>query len=462
MSTMDEGIDQELRGEFIDESLDGLQRVSALLVELEGNPGSQETIQAIFRPVHSIKGSSAFFGLLQTKALAHELETLLDLIRKGGLVAAPDVIGVLLEGVDELTAMLQRTHRGEAEAPDPQALVQLVERVRGFAGSERETEEGLWRGLFESIADLGDPALTANVQRVARVSVAGRKALDAGHAASKQKTDHWPEPAKRLASLLSDTAEKPDPDQARALFDACLDLAEGDALRVLREKALADFEVLARTVGLGDGVARSILQKHLGSLFPVVKDGKSTPPVGRAPGAPSAAAPAAGTEAKTMRIPEERIDAFLAHVGELVTIGEMYGHLQSNLAGGADSHLAAGELRRINEFFERLSLSLQHSIMQIRKLPLGGILGRAPRMVRDIASERGKQIEVVVTGGDIMVDKSHVDCLDAPLTHMVRNAADHGIELPDVRLAAGKPAAWQQANLLAGRSPWPRRKRPMM
>ncbi len=180
MNAMDEGIDQELRGEFIDESLDGLQRVSALLVELEANPRNLETVQAIFRPVHSIKGSSAFFGLLQTKALAHELETLLDLIRKGGLVAETDVIGVLLEGMDELTAMLQRTHRGELEAPDPQALAQLVERVRGFAGSERETEEGLWRGLFEAIADVGDPALTAKVQRVARGSVAGRKALDAG------------------------------------------------------------------------------------------------------------------------------------------------------------------------------------------------------------------------------------------------------------------------------------------
>ena len=139
-----------------------------------------------------------------------------------------------------------------------------------------------------------------------------------------------------------------------------------------------------------------------------------------------------------MRVPEERIDAFLAHVGELVTISEMYSHLYVSLSAGTDSQKAALELRRINESFDQLSLALQHSIMQIRKLPIAGILSRMPRLVRDIADARGKQIETVITGEEIMVDKSLVDALDAPLTHMVRNAADHGVELPAERQAAGK------------------------
>lgn len=141
-----------------------------------------------------------------------------------------------------------------------------------------------------------------------------------------------------------------------------------------------------------------------------------------------------------MRVSEAHIDNFLSFVGELVVIGDMLGHLQRQLSDGVTNAKYVANFRRINETFTSLSLDLQRSIMSIRRVPVGNLLSRGPRIVRDVAKNSGKDIHVVVEGGDVEVDKSLIDLLDAPLTHMVRNAADHGIESPEVRKQAGKPA----------------------
>ena len=435
MSALEEGIDPELRAAFIDESLDGLQRVAALLVELEANPDKPETIQAIFRPVHSIKGNAAYFGLLQTKSLAHELESILDLVRKNALAPDATVIGVLLQGTDDLAIMLGRVRAGQEETADPAAFERLLEEVRGLTGNEKCGEKDLWIGLFEKIRTMDSPGLLSQVKRLARSSPAGRKAMGQQED-GPASTDHWPESARRLATILADRSAPPAVAEARALLETCLAQATSPQAEALATKTRADFEVLVRTVGLGDPVSRSLLPKHLAGLFPVSASPK--PMADKHPPASAPAATAATPEGKTMRVPEERIDAFLAHVGELVTISEMYSHLFISLSSGADPQKASLELRRINESFDQLSLALQHSIMQIRKLPIAGILSRMPRLARDIADARGKQIETRLVGEDIMVDKSLVDALDAPLTHMVRNAADHGVEAPDIRQGAGK------------------------
>ena len=112
MSNFEEGIDPALCAEFIDEALDGIEQVAELFVELESAPNNMEIIQAIFRPVHSIKGNAVYFGLMKIKTLAHEMETILDLMRKEELSATSTVTDMLLRGSDELMAMLGRTRDG--------------------------------------------------------------------------------------------------------------------------------------------------------------------------------------------------------------------------------------------------------------------------------------------------------------------------------------------------------------
>ncbi len=364
MNAYDEGIDLELLAEFVDESLEGLDTVGDLLVTLESHPDNLTTIQDIFRPVHSIKGNAAYFGLLKTKALAHNLETVLDMLRKEALAATASITTVLLQGIDALRSMLAGIREGEAEVQDEEAFAGLLHAVERVADGEKADEESLWKRLLAELQGKSSDTALVMVKQLSRLSSAGRKAVQAQEAAA----------AESLPESSADRFREPVPE------------------KTVSQPTDSDDTSESRQSG------------------------------------------------KTMRIPEESIDAFLSHVGDLVTVGEMYANLQGKLAGKGDTSVWATEMRRINEAFDSLSHSLQGSIMNIRKVPMNKILQRAPRTIRDVATTQGKQIDVQVKGGEIPADKSLVGALDAPLSHLLRNAADHGIEGPEERQQAGKPA----------------------
>ncbi|MCB0333385.1 MAG: hypothetical protein KDD55_07785, partial [Bdellovibrionales bacterium] len=145
-----------------------------------------------------------------------------------------------------------------------------------------------------------------------------------------------------------------------------------------------------------------------------------------------------GESGKSMRVAEEHIDTFLSYVGELLILGEMLVYLERRLAGIPGTNEVTSEFARLTESFSHLSNDLQKSLMSIRKVKVKTALQKVPRLVRDIAKNHGKEIRVETSGEEIEVDKSLIEMLDAPLTHMVRNAADHGIEKPDVREERGK------------------------
>ncbi|MBN1911460.1 MAG: chemotaxis protein CheA [Pirellulales bacterium] len=456
MRNIEEGIDATLLAEFIDESLDGLEQVSELFVQLESTPDSLETIQAIFRPVHSIKGNAAYFGLLKTKALAHEMETILDLMRKGALSPTTTVTDVLLRGTDELKTMLARARNQEAETPDLDAFDRLVEEVTKLVTDEKADEESLWRALLADLQTGVGPEVLAKARQLAQFSATGRKALGETKKEDVESAS-LPGPAHELHSLLSDPDANPNADTVRHLLEECRRCAATPEAVQIANESIADVGAFADSIGLGDPLARDSFLDRLQKMTEAgawgANDSQATrasipsdlPKENRVKTVVSPSGAIEDTKSqkpvgKTMRIPEESIDVFLAHIGELVTVGEMYSHLHGNLTRGLDSARASIELRRVNDAFSSLSRSLQESIMNIRKVPMNVILQRAPRMVRDIATAKSKEIETQVTGGELMADKSLVDVLEAPLAHIVRNAADHGIEMPDVRQAAGKPA----------------------
>ncbi len=140
-----------------------------------------------------------------------------------------------------------------------------------------------------------------------------------------------------------------------------------------------------------------------------------------------------------MRVSEKNIDSFLEYVGELVVVEEMFNYLQKRIASLSLEHEVSQNFKRVIETFSNLSDSLRRSIMEIRSVPVKVLLQKAPRIIRTLADQSGKKVEVKIEGEQIRIDKSYVELLDAPLTHMVRNAVDHGIELPSERAAAGKP-----------------------
>jgi two-component system chemotaxis sensor kinase CheA len=450
MTEFEEGIDPELQAEFIDEALDGIGEIADLFVTLEEDPSNLDIIQAIFRPIHSIKGNAAFFGLMKTKALSHEMENLLDLMRKNAILPTPSIINVLLKGSDELTRMLQRARQGDPEVTDKTAFKQLLEAIISTAQGERADEESLWQSLLSEISLIGEPELIELAQKLAHLSPAGQKVLGA----EKQHEEKGavppasgaPAPLQNLLQILAD--EAPVTDTAlKELLKKAREHTSDEETTTKIDAVFGTIDLFSQRIGLDDQMARLALTDEIEKL---IAGGTWTdaPPATEQPPADQSG-PEQETEktdpaktnvqGRTMRVSEDVIDAFLEYVGDLVTIGEMYQHLYTNLQSKLSAHQGALQLRRVNESFSELSHSLQTSIMNIRKVPLNSLLQRAPRIARDVASSSGKKLKTNVSGGDVLVDKSLIDTLEAPLVHMVRNAADHGIEPAETRTAAGKP-----------------------
>lgn len=369
MSDIDNDIDQELLNEFLEEAIEGIDTASDLFVQLEQNPDDIEIIQAIFRPVHSIKGNSAFFNLIHTKKLTHSMENVLDLLRKEALGVNQVIINALLEGVDEVKKMLERVKSGENEISDEVLFNALVTKLENLPKTEKENETTLWGYLLDILEHSDNPELITVSEKLAALSSGGQQAL------SKRKKD-------KDGGSEQEITEK-----------------EGN---ITQEIAKTDKTDTAKQV------SKSVADK---------------------------------SSSKFMRVTEESVDKFLYFVGELITIGEMYSHFQNEISSIRDGVTAETELRRINEMFHTLSASLQKSLLDIRLLPMSNIFQKIPRIVRDIAVAEKKQIEVKISGEDVHVDKSIIESLDAPLTHIIRNAVDHGIESPDERVKNNKPAS---------------------
>jgi len=355
-------VDQELKLEFIDESLDLFPTLDGLFVQLEERPDDLEIINAIFRPIHTIKGNSSFFNLMKVTELSHEMETLLDLMRSEKLAATKRVTDILLAGVDMLRSILERARRDEPELADEKAFSEFIEVLKRLPTEETSSKSILWQRLLDGMRTLKEAAAEAGVPH-----------------------------AEDIGALLS-MAERLAP-------DTLLDVPAETSRKIQRRPVENEPEPVK--------TATETSRKQLDS-------------------------------AKTMRVAEAHVDKFLEFVGELVVLGEMFRHIQIRLTNENTDHDLITQFRRVNETFANLSMNLQKSVMEIRKVPVQTILRKVPRMVRDVAEASGKEIAAVIEGQDVEVDKSLMDVLEPCLTHMVRNAADHGIEMPDIREAAGK------------------------
>lgn len=447
MATQNITVDQELLVEFIDESSDTLDSLDALFIELERNPGDTEIVNAIFRPVHSIKGNSAFFGFGQIKSLAHEMETILDLVRKNRLPADSRVVSVLLKGMDALKGMFERVRAGGEQVTDPEGFGALVAEVAALSVPDTGTD-GLATVMHLLEGLLGGGAADAATARTLQEALDTLRAIAEGDTAGG-----LPAEGTELLELLrgAENGMLDEAGTARAL--SLLETLQSRAASGAAVSVLADCRDTWNTImgAMGfDPLLRDLLVEKLeplatGSHFHPAPQATAAEP---APGAAGAQAEGGGPadtrqggaeSQKTMRVSEAHIDTFLAYVGELLVVGDMFAHLEKRLADTALERRLVTDFRRANETFDELSKDLQTSIMSIRKVGLKGLFQKVPRLVRDVAQKSGKRIAVELAGEGVEVDKSLIDLLDAPLTHMVRNAADHGIESPEARERAGKP-----------------------
>jgi len=439
-------MDPELLVEFLDESDDLLNTTANLFITLEEKPQDKEAIDTIFRTVHTIKGNSAFFNLMKVKSLAHRMEDLMNLVREGKLFYNTDISNVLIRGIDVLKEMMARVRKGQSEAADESALETLVGQIESVAKGEAKTEAGglgadlkveidafarifksendeinqAWQKIFTKFSQLFAPS--GDKDKVVTPSVIDHRVV--------------------IEDILSDTETDIDAEKSAKILAALKELKTNvtDETLPLIEEALKTYDAVVPTSGftglLKDVVLEKIRQVEL------KPDKKETAAAGAAKDHEHVAGGEEGKAlggGKTMRVSEASIDVFLDFIGELVVVGEMYDHIQKRLGQELGVSKTVADLKKNNESFNDLSLALQKSLLDIRRVPIKTMLSRAPRLARDVANAQGKQIKVAMKGDELLIDKSRMETLDGPFVHMLRNAADHGIEKPEVRQKKGKP-----------------------
>ena len=440
-------VDAALRTEFIDESLEMLSGLETLFVALEDEPEDLETVQAIFRPIHSIKGNSSFFDFPCVKTLSHEMETILDMVRQKNLGVTAELIGAELAGVDMLKEMLERGRRGEVEVLDQPGFDSLVERVKNIASREVGISE-LCRRSVERLEEIKGFLATDGDKVVELIDglIKELRGYIVEESTDAAVATGGPAALARLMELLTMPLEGTMENDLAIEAGQCLESLKGeleneaDAPKL--DGLLDNYQTFMDTLGFDD-LLQEMLRDGIQEIEFKAAEAPPAPPESApaADAAPEAPAKPKEEVAKTMRVSEQYVDTFLSYVGELLVVRDMFNHLETRLGSHNGMQVLRTDFRRINETFATLSDALQKSIMSIRLVAVGNILQRVPRLVRDVAAASGKEIEVKIEGEKIEVDKSLVDLLEAPLTHMVRNAADHGIEPGDVRAASGKPAA---------------------
>ncbi len=405
------------------------------LIAMESGEADSEMINAVFRAVHSIKGGGGAFGFSILVGFAHVFETVLDHIRSGKLTPSPDVVKVLLRAGDKLSDHVTAARNGGGEVLDGD----VKEELNKLAGEDAEDAGGPAPAEFEGLAfapiqiDFGDDAPA--VPPVWHIRFAP-------HAALYAKANEPFLLIRELSSLGSieieaDLSNLPElvylePDQAYFAWNITLrDCPE-------RSKIEEVFEFVSGDCDLE--ITEETPLPVMGAQIPFVEieDAEPTPaPAEAAPAEKKLAVATSAVEAikQTIRVDLDKVDRLVNLVGELVITQAMLSQriMDCTAQSGATVGAGLGEL-------EHLLRELQEAVMAIRTQPVKSVFQRMPRLVRETAAQTGKEVRLEIEGEATEVDKTVIERLGEPLTHMIRNAIDHGLEPPEERITSGKPA----------------------
>ncbi|AZY49054.1 chemotaxis protein CheA [Bordetella avium] len=405
---------------FFDEADELLAQMEQLLLELDVGAPDIEQLNAIFRAAHSIKGGAATFGCFQKLAeTTHLLENLLDAIRRGEMSLRADMVDIFLETKDVLKSQLD-AYRA-SEEPDDAVFERICAVLRQLALDGRGEAAPAAAPAAEPVAAPQPPAASAQSGDLPwRLHV--RKISDKDAAAIQEEMGNLGKvhAAERREETLTVWVETTC--SAADIEAVCCFIIDADQMELRRE-------------GAPDVVAESAPAAV--SLAAAVEAKPASAPVATA--APKAAAPHhADKESTSIRVGVEKVDQIINLVGELVITQAMLAQTASTLDPVLHDRLLNGM-----EQLERNARDLQEAVMSIRMMPMDYVFSRFPRLVRDIAGKMGKQIELQTFGRATELDKSLIERIIDPLTHLVRNSLDHGIETPEKRVAAGKDPVGQ-------------------
>jgi two-component system chemotaxis sensor kinase CheA len=455
---------EQLKITFFEECNELLQSLEGGLADIREGTTTEDTVHAIFRAVHSIKGGAGVFGFSELIGFAHVFETVMDEVRKGNLSTSADVVDVLLRANDTLADLVDMARKGDAVAP-------------GYGGDVRHALDALLSGGGES-AKGGTPAAAAAKDETEEFSFVVVKADDFDGVPQADQT--------RIYSI----AFKPKPDTFKKNIDP------GFLLNVLR--SMGKLDLVADTAGIPPlselkhdsfhmswtgTLETTSPSAEIESIFapvaadceftltdltpgavaapaaeaasvapapmpaaapaPVAVAAPAAPPPPQEAAPPAQAAPANGKEPRgaaakqvssvTIRVELEKIDRVVNMVGELVIAQAMLHQVVDELP----EHTSA-RVSNILSDLVRHTRGLKDSVMAIRAQPVSSVFQRMPRLVRELSAKTGKKVQIEMVGETTEVDKTIIERLSDPLTHIIRNSIDHGIETPADRAAKGK------------------------
>ncbi len=439
---------------FFDEADELLAQMEQLLLELDVGAPDIEQLNAIFRAAHSIKGGAATFGCFtQLAGTTHLLENLLDAIRRGEMALRTDMIDTFLETKDVLKSQLD-AYRA-SEEPDEAVFERICAVLRQLALEHKDPAAAAAPAEAPAPVAAPVPAPAPVIAPApAPEPAAQAPAAEAGSLPLRVRITKVSD--KDAASLLEEmgnlgnvkASERADgaltvwmdstctPDDIEAV---CCFIVDGDQLEISREAAPAGVTQAAAPIAAATPApAPAQTAPEAPAVAESAAAAEAITQSTRA-ARPAAAAPAhADKESTSIRVGVEKVDQVINLVGELVITQAMLAQTASTLDPVLHDRLLNGM-----EQLERNARDLQEAVMSIRMMPMDYVFSRFPRLVRDIASKMGKQIELQTHGRATELDKSLIERIIDPLTHLVRNSLDHGIETPEKRVAAGKDPVGQ-------------------
>jgi two-component system chemotaxis sensor kinase CheA len=462
--TDDQGYDlSQFKATYFEECAELLANAEETIARLQEGSGSDEDLNAVFRCVHSIKGGAGAFAFDDLVHFAHVLETALDILRSGRAELSSHVADLLVRGNDVLGDFVRAAQDGASLPADHGAdLLAALAVITGAPAPKAKAAAAPVAVAAAAVA--AAPASSVKTWVIRFTPSAGMLKTGNDPLLMIRELDSLGEltiatDRSRLPNLTEMVAEQSYlswtftlvTDKGRAAIDDVFEFVAGDSAEVaiedvgatpLKEEEGDGWGIFAPTAAVaapaggedGDG---------WGLFAPLPTAAAATPAAATQQAKPAAATSAAqqavaggsGVHTASIRVDLDKVDRLVNMVGELVITQAMLGQQASGFSVESHPELIQG-LQELSHH----TRELQENVMAIRAQPVKALFSKAPRLVRDLSSKLGKQARLVMSGENTEVDKTVIEQLSDPMTHLIRNALDHGLETPEERMAVGKPA----------------------
>ena len=406
---------QELRRVFVAEAHELVENLQDALMRLETDPDEEELLRSIKRYVHTLKGDSNSVGLTPVGILCHRMEDILGGLMDGKISIDHAVIDLLLSCVDTCQRLLADFEAGRKG--DPSEAIGMIDR---FLGKEQKTPEAEKQNLTEYER--------LQVREAAHSGLAILEVQAVFHPQCGEKSVAALMVRRSLEAIGRIIGVRPDP------ADAAINDAAGFSLIVATDKSPEEARAAALITGIS---SEALVQEHR-----EVPDAAPAGPANAAVERPQDRRHDRGAtrQGEMLRIEAGRVDRIMNLTAELIIGRSMIEQVLRDIEAGVAIHDVSARLFAVNTYLDRTVSDLQKGVMKMRMVPVNHVFRKFPKMVRDLTAEKGKPVKLEIEGKDTELDKGIVDALGEPLAHIIRNMIDHGIEDPERRKAAGKPA----------------------